>query len=152
MNNFEQGSIVLVDFTYSNQQQSKLRPALVVSNSEYNRISRDIVVMKITSREPKLWSVCIGNEDLLAGSLDYISYVQTDSLYSLEKTIIVDSIGILAPDKNERYQKPDFGSFCADEKVVNESDDGMTGPPGLSGQDQKTYLDFWSDEFGESEV
>ena len=99
MNNFEQGSIVLVDFTYSNQQQSKLRPALVVSNSEYNRISRDIVVMKITSREPKLWSVCIGNEDLLAGSLDYISYVQTDSLYSLEKTIIVDSIGILAPEK-----------------------------------------------------
>jgi mRNA-degrading endonuclease toxin of MazEF toxin-antitoxin module len=53
MNNLDQGSVVLVDFTYSNQQQSKLRPALVVSNSEYNRISRDIVVMKIISENAK---------------------------------------------------------------------------------------------------
>jgi mRNA interferase MazF len=99
MINFEQGSIVLVDFTYSNQQQSKLRPALVISNSEYNRISRDVIVMKITSKIPKLWSIRICNEDLLVGSLDYTSYAQTDSLYSLEKKIIVDSIGIVSPEK-----------------------------------------------------
>ena len=50
MNEPAQGSIVLVDFTYSNQAQSKVRPALVVSNSRYNAISRDVIVMKITSR------------------------------------------------------------------------------------------------------
>lgn len=71
MNNIDQGSIVLVDFTYSNQQQSKLRPALVVSNSDYNRISRDIVVMKVTSKIPPIGFVCIGNEDLLGGTLDF---------------------------------------------------------------------------------
>jgi mRNA-degrading endonuclease toxin of MazEF toxin-antitoxin module len=31
----ELGSVVLVDFTYSSQIQSKVRPALVVSNSGY---------------------------------------------------------------------------------------------------------------------
>jgi mRNA-degrading endonuclease toxin of MazEF toxin-antitoxin module len=48
MNDLNQGDIVLVDFSYSNQHQSKLRPALIISNSANNRISRDVVVMKIT--------------------------------------------------------------------------------------------------------
>ena len=30
MNELPQGSIVLVDFTYADQKQSKLRPALVI--------------------------------------------------------------------------------------------------------------------------
>ncbi len=43
MNDPAQGTIVLVDFTYSDQIQSKVRPALVVSNSGYNRIYRDVM-------------------------------------------------------------------------------------------------------------
>lgn len=54
MNDLNQGSVVLVDFSYSNQHQSKLRPALIVSNSAHNRKSRDVVVMKITKNQPKL--------------------------------------------------------------------------------------------------
>jgi hypothetical protein len=64
MNELNQGSIVLVDFSYSNQHQSKLRPALVISNSANNRISRDVVVMKITKNEPNFWGISISNDDL----------------------------------------------------------------------------------------
>ena len=46
MNELQQGSIVLVDFTYADQKQFKLRPALVISNSGNNRMSRDVIVMK----------------------------------------------------------------------------------------------------------
>ena len=44
MNELPQGSIVLVDFTYADQKQYKLRPALVISNSGNNRMSRDVIV------------------------------------------------------------------------------------------------------------
>ena len=50
MNELVQGSVVLVDLTYSDQMQSRLRPALVISNSDYKRISRDVIVLKITSK------------------------------------------------------------------------------------------------------
>jgi len=99
MNELNQGSIVLVDFSYSNQHQSKLRPALVISNSANNRISRDVVVMKITKNEPNFWGISISNDDLLGGSLAYPSFVQIDAIYSLEKNIICDVIGTVTPEK-----------------------------------------------------
>jgi mRNA-degrading endonuclease toxin of MazEF toxin-antitoxin module len=100
-----QGSVVLVDFTYSSQTQSKVRPALVVSNSGYNRIFRDVIVMKITSRKPKLCAVSITSRDLLAGSLDRPSFVQVDAIYALEKAIICDRIGIVKPKKMQEIQE-----------------------------------------------
>jgi mRNA-degrading endonuclease toxin of MazEF toxin-antitoxin module len=38
----KQGSIVLVDFSYSNLKESKFRPALVMSSSEYNEDAIDV--------------------------------------------------------------------------------------------------------------
>lgn len=99
-----QGAVVLVDFSYSNQVQSKLRPALVVSNSRYNAISRDVIVMKITSRKPKMMGVSITNADLLGGNLDHPSYVQADGIYALEKALICTAIGIARPEKMQEIQ------------------------------------------------
>jgi mRNA interferase MazF len=72
MNELLQGSVILVDLSYSDQVGSKLRPALVVSNTKNNHISRDIVVVKITSKKPKFWGVRLHNKDLSTGSLDYV--------------------------------------------------------------------------------
>jgi len=94
-----QGSIVLVDFSYSNQIQSKVRPALVVSNSRYNRTSRDVIVVKITTRKPKLMAASLTNNDLNNGVLDHPSYVQADGIYALEKDLICDVIGTVRPEK-----------------------------------------------------
>ena len=104
MNKPTQGSVVLVDFTYSNQVQSKVRPALVMSNSRYNSLSRDVIVMKITSRKPKMMAVSLTNEDLQAGSLDYPSYVQVDGIYALEKELISDTIGIVRLEKMQEIR------------------------------------------------
>jgi mRNA-degrading endonuclease toxin of MazEF toxin-antitoxin module len=99
-----QGSVVLVDFSYSNQIQSKVRPALVVSNSRYNGISRDVIVMKITTRKPKIMAVSLTNDDLLGGALDHPSFVQVDGIYALEKDLICDSIGLVRPEKMQEIQ------------------------------------------------
>lgn len=99
MIDINQGALVLVDFNYSNQVQSRLRPALVVSNSRNNRISRDVVVMKVSSKEPKRWGLLITNTDLVAGSLESDSFVQIDAIHALEKSIIHAVIGTLGPEK-----------------------------------------------------
>jgi len=99
MNEPDQGSVVLIDLGYSDQVQSKLRPALIISNSEINRISRDVIVMKITSKEPRFRKVRITREDLLTGTLAYESYVQIDAIHTVEKTIIREIIGVLNKGK-----------------------------------------------------
>ncbi len=47
---FEFGDVVLVPFPFTNQAESKKRPAVVVSHENYNRTRPDIVVMAITSQ------------------------------------------------------------------------------------------------------
>jgi len=99
-----QGSVILVDFSYSDQVRSKVRPALIVSNSRYNRISRDVIVMKITTQKPKMMAVSLTNEDLQAGSPDHPRYVQADGIYALEKDLICDTIGTVRPDKMQEIR------------------------------------------------
>lgn len=115
MTELVQGSVVLVDFSYSNQVQSKMRPALVVSNSRYNRISRDVIVTKITSKKPKIMAASLTNGDLVSGSLDVPSYVQADGIYALEKDLIRNTLGIVRPEKMQEIRELFFGLFAPDE-------------------------------------
>jgi mRNA-degrading endonuclease toxin of MazEF toxin-antitoxin module len=79
----KQGSVVLVDFSYSNLKEAKFRPALVISSSEYNKEAIDVVLLRITSRgRDRKWDLEILKDDLAEGTLDIEpSYVKVDSLY-----------------------------------------------------------------------
>ena len=86
----KQGSIVLVDFSYSNLKEAKFRPALVISSSEYNEDSIDVVVLRVTSRgRDRKWDLKILKDDVAEGTIDIEpSYVKIDSLYTVEKNIV----------------------------------------------------------------
>jgi mRNA interferase MazF len=86
----KQGSIVLVDFSYSNLKETKFRPALVISSSEYNEDSIDIVVLRVTSRgRDRKWDIEILKNDVAYGTIDIEpSYIKIDSLYTIEKNIV----------------------------------------------------------------
>ena len=103
----KQGSIVLVDFSYSNLAESKYRPALVISNSEYNENSIDVVVLRVTSRgRDSKWESEILKNDLSKGTIDIEpSYVKVDSLYAVEKNIIKKVVAQLKEDKIKEIQK-----------------------------------------------
>ena len=47
---FDFGDVVLVSFPFTSQIAAKKRPAVVVSNSRYNRQKADLVIMAITSQ------------------------------------------------------------------------------------------------------
>ncbi len=109
----KQGSIVLVDFSYSNLKESKLRPAFVISNYEYNENSMDIVVLRVTSKSrERRWEVEIRREDLAEGALDIEpSYVKVDSIFTVEKRIIKKVVAWLKDEKIDEIKRQFFGLF-----------------------------------------
>ena len=67
----KQGSIVLVDFSYSNLKETKYRPALVISSSKYNETAIDVVVLKVTSgSRDSLWESEIIKDNFAEGTID----------------------------------------------------------------------------------
>ena len=60
--------IVLVPFPFSNQAESKKRPALIVSNDGFNEKSADVIACAITSNIDADYSVYINNSQEFDGS------------------------------------------------------------------------------------
>ena len=101
-----QGDVILVDFSYSDLQRSKFRPALVMSNSGYNSKSLDIIVLRITSKPRRRWAIKLTNEDLESGILEVESYVKVDSIFTIEKRMVAKVVGRLKDVKvNEVWIK-----------------------------------------------
>ncbi len=109
----KQGSIALVDFSYSNLKEAKFRPALVISNFDYNENSMDVLVMRVTSRSREEgWKVEIMRDDLEEGTLDIEpSYVKVDSIFTVEKRIIRKVVARLNDEKIEEIKGQFFKLF-----------------------------------------
>jgi len=103
----KQGSVVLVDFSYSNLKEAKFRPALVISNSEYNEESIDVVLLRITSRgRDRKWDLIILKNEVAEGTIDIEpSFVKIDSLYTVEKKIVRKVVARLKEGKIEEIKK-----------------------------------------------
>ena len=63
-----------------------------------------MLVMKVTSKKPKIMAAGLTNADLLSGSLDYPGYVQAEGIYALEKDRIRTTIGIVRPEKMQEIR------------------------------------------------
>lgn len=91
---FKQGDILLVPIPFSDLTSSKKRPVLVLSNSEYNSITEDIVVAAIASNlQSKDYSVQINSSDLSEGTLKVTSSIRSDKIYTLSKYIVIKKFG-----------------------------------------------------------
>ena len=78
--NFEQGNIVIAQILFSEQIGLKTRPALVMSNTKYNKNSEDIILLKITSQSKKTkFDIELNNKDLEKGELTKTSMIMADN-------------------------------------------------------------------------
>ncbi|MBI2598298.1 MAG: type II toxin-antitoxin system PemK/MazF family toxin [Candidatus Diapherotrites archaeon] len=86
---FEQGDIVVADLAFSTQFEIKRRPVLVISNSEFNKTSQDVIVLKITSvQKNDEFSVLLTNSDLYAGKLKKNSRISAVFFATIQKTLL----------------------------------------------------------------
>ncbi len=79
-----------VRLPFSSFDESKVRPAVVVSNSEYNRRSEDVIVCAITSRlEERRYSILVDSTNLSEGKLPIKSRIRADKILQIEKNLIL---------------------------------------------------------------
>ena len=97
---FEQGDIVIADIAYSQQFGFKRRPVLVISNTNYNRSTADLIVASISSTKPNSkYDLKLSNSDLAEGELRTESKIIVDFPTTIEKTLIPQKIGKISEQK-----------------------------------------------------
>ncbi len=97
MSQYNQRDIVLANFPFSNQIQSKVRPVLIISNDNYNEKTEDYLVCGISSSsKDNDYTVDIVDVELINGELKVESKVKCDHLLLLEKDMIRTKIATIS--------------------------------------------------------
>ena len=107
-----QREIVLLPFPFSNLEQTKVRPAIVVSNNKFNKKSEDCIMAPLTTvikDEP--YSLTINQRDLSSGRLIKTSRIRADKLFCVDKKIITMKIGKLNQESFDKIKKEIFSIF-----------------------------------------
>lgn len=96
MAGFVKGDIVVVPFPFSDLTTTKRRPALVIANLEGN----DLILCQITSQQIKdKYAVTINDGDFKFSTLNQISNVRPNKIFTADNRIILYSIARLKSDK-----------------------------------------------------
>ncbi|MBS3163632.1 type II toxin-antitoxin system PemK/MazF family toxin [Candidatus Woesearchaeota archaeon] len=94
--NIKQKEIVLLPYPFSNLEETKVRPAVVISNNFFNDNSNDFVAIPITSiAKEDPYSVMLGQNDLDFGKLLKESRIRVDKIFTVEKNLIIMKIGAI---------------------------------------------------------
>ncbi len=97
-----QRDIILIPFPYSNLSENKKRPAIVLSNEEYNSKNGDVICCAITSN-PRNYerSIVINEKDLDEGNLRYESEVKPNKVFTLSQSLVIKRLAKLNVDKSK---------------------------------------------------
>ena len=96
MATFIKGDVVVVPFPFSDLSNSKRRPALVIADLTGN----DVILCQITSKNiTDDYSILIRENDFNSGSLNQISNVRPNKLFTADYQIILYKVDSLKSDK-----------------------------------------------------
>lgn len=105
MSSYLKGDIVLVSFPFSDLTTSKVRPAIVVSNSKVNKTT-DVILAQITSNIHGDDFSFLIDDAYVSRSLNGQSEIRCNKLFTSAKSIIRKKISSLQSDKhNELLNK-----------------------------------------------
>lgn len=92
----KQRDIVLLPFPFTDLENSKVRPALIVSNDSFNKRSDDCIMVPLTTViQDNPYSIIIDQEDMGSGKLLRPSMIRIDKVFTVEKKLAVMKIGSL---------------------------------------------------------
>lgn len=97
---YKQKEIVLVPFPCSDLTTSKRRPALILSNNNYNGKFPDILACVVTSNLFKdNYSVDLESTDLNSGVLPEKSIIKCHKLFTIQQSLIIKRFSIISEEK-----------------------------------------------------
>lgn len=91
---YQQGTVVLVPFPFTDLSGSKRRPALVVSPEGFH--DEDLILCAITSRVPQRLSereILLEAGDMLAEQLPKRSVIKPSKLFTMDRRLIASRYG-----------------------------------------------------------
>ena len=109
--NVQRGEIVIVDFPYSNQTVSKIRPALVVQANLWNQRLEDTILAPITSSHNlssitlTQYFIDVSTSEGQQTGLIFNSVVRCGSLIAYNQSLILRIIGRLLPIAMQEIDK-----------------------------------------------
>lgn len=94
----KRGDVVIIDFPYSDATGSKVRPSLVVQSDALNAIRDDVILAIITSMSSGRpdTEILIELTDEPSSGLRFDSYLQCDTLVTLDQSLVLNVIGSLS--------------------------------------------------------
>jgi len=93
---FKKHNIILVNFPFSNLQESKLRPALVIKPLE----GENTILCQITTRKRGISKYEITlNRKSCEGNIKFDSNVYIDMIFTLHESLVVSRIGSIKDEK-----------------------------------------------------
>ena len=107
-----QKELVLLQYPFSNLKAKKVRPAIIVSNDEFNKKSDDCVLLPLTTvikTEP--YSIIINQNDLISGKLLKQSRIRVDKIFTIQKDLIIAKIGKVTDINFEKIKQEIFKIF-----------------------------------------
>jgi mRNA interferase MazF len=92
---FVRGSVVVVDFFFTDRSGSKLRPAVVVANL----LGDDSILCAVTASRSDMYSVDLEVGELIGGQLRYDSFIRPNLLMTVDSRLILRKVGDLSGTK-----------------------------------------------------
>ena len=96
--------IITVPFPFTERDKKKLRPALVISNKEYQEVNKHIVLLMITSAKHSAWKYDIPITFSEMTGLKAASVIRF-KIFSVDERIIVKKIGVLSLIDSEKVEE-----------------------------------------------
>ena len=96
MGTFVKGDVVVVPFPFSDLTNAKRRPALVIAELSKN----DLMLCLITSQPANDdYTTSIEDDDFETGSLNRVSYVKSNRVFTANEKIIAYTAAKIKPEK-----------------------------------------------------
>ena len=91
---FQQKELVLLPYPFSDQGGSKVRPAIIVSNDNFNKRCEDCVLVPLTTLiKDEPFSLMLNQDNLESGKLLKQSRIRIDKIFTIRKGLIIMKIG-----------------------------------------------------------
>jgi mRNA interferase MazF len=105
-NLYERGLLVLVPFPFTDLSQSKQRPAVVVSPSNFS--GDNIIVCAVSSKTSsvlKSWEVSLNSDETQNERLPKASVVKVDRLFTIHQSLVIKVLDKLTSKKSAEVMK-----------------------------------------------
>ena len=91
---FKPFDIVKIPFPFTDQEKSKLRPALVISSQIYGQTTDHLILVMITTAKDSRWHNDVEIQDFQACQLPALSKIRF-KIFTLDRRFIVGKVGVL---------------------------------------------------------